>query len=65
MTELYSYGLLSVSTVMFGFMFFFNDIFRKNYDSGMKATFVMSIGSSICGLISLLVIKPEIVIFAL
>jgi len=68
MAELYSYGLLSVSTVIFGFMFFFNDIFRKNYGSGMKATFVMSIGSSICGLISLLIINGmvfEFTIYAL
>lgn len=35
MNEIYSYGMLTASTVMFGFMFFFKDIFRRNYGSGI------------------------------
>lgn len=57
METVYSYGLLTLSTVMFGFMFFFKDIFRKNYGSGIKATMVMSLGGSVFGFIALLVIK--------
>lgn len=57
MQEIYSYGLLSISTVMFGLMFFFKDLFRKNYGSGLKATLVMSIGGGIFGFFSLLIIK--------
>lgn len=57
MNELYSYGMLSASTVMFGFMFFFKDIFRRNYGSGLKATFVMSLGGNIVGTTILLLIK--------
>lgn len=67
MEELYSYGLLTASTVMFGFMFFFKDMFRKNYGSGLKATLVMSVGGGIFGLIALLLIKGfvfEFTIFA-
>ena len=68
MEELYSYGLLTASTIMFGFMFFFKDIFRKNYGSGLQATLVMSIGGGIFGLASLLIIKGfvfEFSVFAL
>lgn len=57
METVYSYGLLTASTVMFGFEFFFKDIFRKHYGSGLKATLVMNIGSSIFGLLSLLLIN--------
>ena len=55
--ELYSYALLTLSTVMFGFMFFFKDIFRKNYGSGLKATMVMSLGGGVFGFIALLILK--------
>ena len=68
MENLFSYGLLTLSTVMFGFMFFFNVIFRSNYGSGFKATLVMSLGGGIFGLISLLIIKGfvfEFSVFAL
>lgn len=57
MQEIYSYGLLTASTVMFGLMFFFKDMFRANYGSGLKATMVMSLGGGIFGFLSLLVIK--------
>lgn len=57
MQEIYSYGLLTASTVMFGLMFFFKDLFRENYGSGLKATMVMSLGGGIFGLISLFAIK--------
>ncbi len=62
--ELYSYGLLTLSTIMFGFMFFFKDIFRKNYGSGLKATLVMSLGGGIFGLAVLLIIKGFIFEFS-
>ncbi len=68
MTDLTSYGLLICSTVMFGFMFFFNDVFRENYGSGWKATLVMSLGGGISGLIVLIAIsglKLEFSVFAL
>lgn len=57
MEQLYSYGLLTISTVMFGFQFLFSDIFRKNYGKGLQATMVSSIGGGITGLIVLLIIK--------
>lgn len=57
MNEIYSYGLLTASTVMFSFMFFFKDIFRKNYGSGLKATLVANLGGGIFGFIVLLIIK--------
>ncbi len=65
MEEFYSYSLITVSTVMFGFMFFFKDIFRKNYGSGLKATLVMSAGGGIFGLISLLIINGFVFEFSL
>lgn len=60
MDEIYSYGMLTASTVMFGFMFFFKDIFRRNYGSGLKATFVMSLGGNIVGAAVLLLIKSDL-----
>lgn len=42
---------------MFGFMFFFKDIFRKNYGSGLQATLVANIGGGIVGFIAILIIK--------
>ncbi|MBQ4082383.1 MAG: hypothetical protein IJC55_03710 [Clostridia bacterium] len=68
MQELASYGLLSVSTVMFGFTFFFNDLFRKNYASDLRATLVMSLGGGITGMTVLLLInglQAEFSVFAL
>lgn len=67
MEEMQSYGLLTLSTVMFGFMFWFKDIFRRNYGSGLCATYVMSIGGGIFGFIALAVInglKFEFSLFA-
>lgn len=67
MVELGSYGLLTVSTILFGFMFFFNDMFGKNYGSGLKATLVMSFGGGIFGFLALAAInglKFEFTIFA-
>lgn len=57
MSQLLNYGLLMASTVMFGFMFFFSDIFRKYYGSGFKASLVMNLGGSIIGLFALIVIN--------
>lgn len=48
-------------------MFFFSDIFRKNFGNGLRATLVMSLGGGIFGLITLLLIngfKFEFTIFA-
>ncbi|MBE6761920.1 MAG: DMT family transporter [Ruminococcaceae bacterium] len=57
MNELMNYGLLTTSTVMFGFMFFFKDIFRKNYGSGPRAAFVANLGGGIFGFIALILIN--------
>ncbi len=68
MPELQSYGMLTLSTVMFGFMFWFKDIFRKNYGSGIRATLVMTFGGGIFGFIALAIInglKFEFSVFAL
>jgi len=62
--QIYSYGLLTISTVMFGFMFFFKDIFRKNYGSGLKATLVMNIGGSFFGFIALVLINGFVLEFS-
>ncbi|MBE6729845.1 MAG: hypothetical protein E7568_06410 [Ruminococcaceae bacterium] len=57
MSEILSYGLLTASTVMFGFMFFFSDMFRRNYGSGFKATVVSHIGGGIIGFIAIFIIN--------
>lgn len=57
MTELYNYGILTVATVMFGAMFFFKDMFRRSYGSGLKASLVMSLGGGIFGTLSLFIIQ--------
>lgn len=52
---------------MFGLMFFFNDLFRKNYGSGLKASLVLNLGGGIFGFIALAVInglKLEFTLFA-
>ena len=56
MEAFYSYGILTLSTVMFGVMFFFNDLFRRHYGSGLQATLVMSVGGGVFGLAALLLI---------
>ncbi len=57
MEEIFSYGMITTSTIMFGLMFFFSDMFRKNYGSGLQATMVTSIGGGIFGFIALFLIK--------
>lgn len=62
-----SYGLLMLSTIMFGLMFLFNDVFRKNYGNEISATFVQNLGGGIFGFIVLVLIngfKFEFTIFA-
>lgn len=68
MADIFNYILLTVSTIMFGLMFFFSDMFRKNYGSGLQATLVSTMGGGIFGLVSLLIIngfKFEFSVFAL
>lgn len=55
MPEIYSYGLLTISTVAFGFMFFFQDLFRANYGSSVRANFVLNIGTGAVGILVSLV----------
>jgi len=68
MQDFQSYGMLTLSTVMFSFMFWFKDMFRKNYGSGIRATLTMTFGGGIFGFIALAIInglKFEFSIFAL
>ena len=64
MEPVYSYSLLTLSTVMFGVTFFFKDIFRKHYGSDLQATLVTSIGGGIFGLLALLIIKGFVLEFS-
>ncbi len=57
MNEAQGYALLTVSTVMFGSQFFFNDMFRRNYGNSFKATLVSRLGGGIFGLIALIIIS--------
>lgn len=57
LADIFNYGLLTISTVMFGMMFFFNDMYRKNYGSGLQATLINNAGAGVFGLISLLVLN--------
>ena len=52
-----SYGMLTLSTVMFGTQFFFNDIFRRNYGNHLRAVFVSIFGGGIFGLVALMIIQ--------
>ena len=65
MQDLYSYGLLLTSTIMFSVMFYFKDLFRIHYGSGVKATLVSNLGGSIFGLIILLAINGFVFEFSL
>ena len=68
MQDFQSYGMLTASTVMFSFMFWFKDMFRKNYGSGIRATLMMTFGGGIFGFIALAIInglKFEFSLFAL
>lgn len=51
------YGLLMAAVTMFSFQFLFNKIFEKEYGNGIKAMLVFSAGSSLAGLVVLLVIN--------
>ncbi|MBR3766674.1 MAG: hypothetical protein IKL10_00345 [Clostridia bacterium] len=51
------YGFLAAAVTMFSFQFLFNGIFEKEYGNGLRAMFVFSAGSSLAGLIVLLVIN--------
>ena len=51
------YGLLTVSVILFGIQFLFNDKFQKQAGNTTAATFLFSFISSISGLIFLLVIN--------
>ncbi len=57
MEPFYSYGLLTISTVLFGVTFFFNDTFRAHYGSNLQATLVTNIGGGLFGLLALLIIN--------
>lgn len=51
------YALLTAAVTMFSFQFLFNGIFEKEYGNGLRAMFVFSAGSSLAGLIVLLIIN--------
>lgn len=51
MTDFFNYGLLTISTVAFGLMFFFQDMFRANYGNTIKAAFVLNVGTNLVGVI--------------
>ena len=49
------YGLITVSVILFGITFFFNDRYQKESGSSMGATFIFSLVNSLAGLFCLLV----------
>ena len=51
------YGLLSISVILFGIQFLFNDKFEKEAGNNTASTFLFSFISSVSGLISLLIIN--------
>lgn len=51
------YGLLTAAVTMFSFQFLFNRIFEKEYGNSLRAMFVFSAGSSLVGLLGLLIIN--------
>ncbi len=57
MDILLSYGMLTLSTTMFGTQFFFNDIFRRNYGNHLRAVFISIFGGGLFGLASLMIIQ--------
>ena len=57
MSEVLSYGMLTLSTVMFSTQFFFNDIYRRNYGNSLKAVFVSIFGGGLFGLVALMIIQ--------
>ena len=57
MGEAYGYGIISLSTVMFGLQFFFTDMFRRSYGNSFRDSLVSRLGGSVFGLIALLALK--------
>lgn len=51
------YGIISLCAVMFGMMFFFNQMFQKSYGDSLRASLVFSAGSAVVGIIILSVIS--------
>lgn len=51
------YALLTAAVTMFSFQFLFNGIFEKEYGNSIRAMFVFSAGSSLAGLVILLIIN--------
>lgn len=51
------YGIITLSVVMFGVQFFFNERFQKEYGSSVHATFLFNFCSAVAGLLCLLVIN--------
>lgn len=57
MEEFFGYGMLTLSTVMFGVQFFFNDMFRRNYGNSFHDTLVCRIGGGLFSLVALVIIQ--------
>lgn len=51
------YGIISLCAVMFGMMFFFNQMFQKECGATLKSSLVFSAGSSLVGILILSVIS--------
>lgn len=51
------YGIITVAVTMFSIQFLFNQIFERNYGNGIRAMLVFSGGSSLAGMIVLLIIN--------
>lgn len=54
---MYHYGLLTISVIMFGFQFYFNDMYKKENGSDSVSAFVLTFISGVAGVISLLLIN--------
>lgn len=48
------YGMLTLSVILFGLMFFFNDRYQAENGNGMESTFIFSFFTSAAGLVFLL-----------
>ena len=57
MEILSSYGMLLLSTVMFGTQFFFNDVFRRNYGNSFRDTLVSRFGGGLFSVAALFIIQ--------
>ncbi len=51
------YGIITISVIMFGIQFLFNDKYQKQAGNGTAATFIFTFYSSLVGLICLLAIN--------